>query len=186
MIAIGPLVSQTIQAPSQAANQLLSLRLPREGVWTAFALVQVLNTLVFTFQVMVTPLPGELARFISPLEHLIANSVLQLTLTASLTAIGRWMNGQGGFVDMLSCQVWINFVQVLALLGLIVLTFLSPALAGILGYALAIFALYVSAHFISQVHKLGSAWRGFGVLVLALLAVIVAIAFMGRAFLPGT
>ncbi|MBT8152391.1 hypothetical protein KMP13_00455 [Epibacterium ulvae] len=186
MIAFGPLVTQTVQAPAQAASQLLALRIPREGVWTAFALVQVLNALVFTLQTIVTPLPSELMQFISPLQHLIANSVLQLTLTASITAIGRWMNGQGGFLAVLSCQVWINFVQILALVGLIFLTIVTPFLAGILGYALAIFALYVSAQFISQVHQLGSAWRGFGVLVLALLTVVAAIAFVGRAFLPGT
>lgn len=184
MIAIGPLVGQTIQTPEQAAKQFLALDLPREAIWVGFALVQILNTLNFVLRAIVTPLPSEFEWMVSPVEHLIMNSVLQFGLAVSVTFAGRWLNGRGGFLPVLSCQVWINFVQLIAMAGLTVVAVATPTLANILDYVVAIFAIYISLHFINQVHQLGSLWRSFGVFLLSGVVMAVAIALVGQSLLP--
>lgn len=185
MIALGPLVSQTIQEPAKAANRIMSLPLTREITWTGFALMLVLNTIVFQLQILLSPLPEGLVAYASPPRHLIFNTIVQLSVAVAITGVGRWMNGQGNFLMVLAILSWIGFVQTLAMFPVIVVGVVSSALSDLMSLTVQIGALYVLLHFINQVHQLGSLWRAFGVLIMSGVAISLAFIFLFNSILTG-
>ncbi|MQY41486.1 hypothetical protein GG681_02440 [Epibacterium sp. SM1969] len=183
----GDLIWKTVLNPAEAAAEISAIQPNREVLWTGFALVQVLGTALFALQSLLFPQQMQfLTVNVTPVNHLVANTLIILVFACAATICGRFLNGIGTFSTVLACLTWVNFVQVFALAALIVVSLVSPALSGTLGIGVSLYALFVSLHFINAAHKLGSLWRALGVMVLSALAIIVAISIFGQSFMPNT
>ena len=66
-IMLTDLVILSLRNPRQAAEQIIGWRLDRETLWTALALAAAVNTMIFSFSIMLQPTPGMPAFFTSPL-----------------------------------------------------------------------------------------------------------------------
>ncbi len=167
MIDLRRLTTLTLTEPAEACRSLLGLQLSAQTIWTGFVLVQVLYTIVFLLQAMVLPTVDPLFGAVPPFTMLLSSVALQLSFAGSTTLCGRWMHGQGTFLQVLVCMSWLQFLQVAAHGALTVLSFAIAGIADLLSIVVALFAFYLSLHFVNEVHKLGSLWRAFGVTMLA-------------------
>ncbi|SCZ57958.1 Yip1 domain-containing protein [Epibacterium ulvae] len=173
MTEFKPLVALTLKEPIEAVQQLLGQDFPKAAIWSGFLLVQVLFTMVFVVQDMVLPMPDiSMMALVSPQAHLGASILLQLAFATMITFCGRWLQGSGTFLQVLTCMAWLQFLQVIAFGILTVLMLIAPAFANLLSLGVSVFAFYLSLHFVNAVHNLGSLWRAFGVILLAGLSII--------------
>lgn len=166
------LVRQTLIAPRDAAARILLLGLPAREGWLALALMAVLNTLVYSLSIRLSP-PADPAMLgmMEPAFHapLVFAAVLfaALALTAlAFTHAGRALGGAGTLDDMLVLLAWMQALR------LVVLALLAPALAGIVVVAAALWGLYILLAFVAAAHGFDSLWRAAGVLVIAMLALV--------------
>ena len=185
MIAIRPLIGQTIQAPSQAAKFILSLPLSNEVAWTGFALVQVLSAMVSIVQSLLFALMGSTAVFYSAVEYLAANVVIQLLTVAALTGVGRWLGGIGSYVKMLIAITWVGFIQTLLGACVVFVAFLLPRLSDFLSLIVLLGAFYLLVHFIQEVHQFDSIWRAVGAFMLVIASICLVITLFLQSIMIG-
>ncbi|WP_170782405.1 Yip1 family protein [Ruegeria lacuscaerulensis] len=164
----------TVTSPADAARQLLTLRPGREALWLAFFLAVVLNGLsqVAVQQLVMVP-EGDLAAPSQPvfLGLLQSASILLYSIVAFLL-IGRFLGGVASFEDVMTLMVWLQFLQVAALLVTLMIAMALPFLMVIFVLASFIVSLYITLHFINEAHKFGSILKSFWVIMLsAVLAV---------------
>ncbi|MBJ6370627.1 Yip1 family protein [Sedimentitalea arenosa] len=169
----------SIKDPATAARILLSVPIPREALWTALALVAVLNALLFTLSNILVPAPTPMPGMFSvPLVYcvLVAGGLV-LTIYALFWA-GRAMGGQGTLESVMIVIVWLQALRVVAQMGVLLLLVTVPSLSVLLVFAVSLYGLYMLLHFIDQAHKFKSLGRSAGVLIAALLAIVLGLSLL--------
>ena len=68
--------------------------------------------------------------------------------------------------------VWVQYLQIAALLGVLILSLTIPFLMAVLLLATAILSLYITLHFLNEAHQFGSLWKSFGVVLLSALVAV--------------
>ncbi|TLP64240.1 hypothetical protein FEE96_10660 [Parasedimentitalea maritima] len=178
-IQLQPLVMLTLTAPGQAAGNILTLKWPRQVLWTGLILAIALNAIVYSFQELVFPLPSDLGLpKLSPLTYFGVMLAIQVVFVFALFVMGRWLGGQGSLEDLLVLVVWLQLLQVALQIIMTLLFLVAPLLAGLLNLAATLFGLYIFANFINEAHRLGSLWRAFGVLLMASIAIALVLSFI--------
>lgn len=167
------LVITSIKDPASAARSLMALQLPSQALWTALALVAVLNTALFTLSNLLMPGPSPLpAVFSSPMVYF-SIVMVGLTLTTyALYWVGRWFNGKGSVADIMVLIVWLQLLRVLAQAAVLVLVMTLPFLAMLVVFAVTLIGVYMLVHFVDQAHRFGSVGRSAMVLIASLLAIV--------------
>jgi len=178
IMQLQPLLAMTLTAPAQAARIILSIRWPKQALWTGLMLVIALNALIYSLHELLFPLPSDvLYPHFSPLSYFAVMLTLQVVFIYALFATGRWLGGQGNVDDLLALVVWLQLLQVAWQMALTLLFLVAPIMAGLLNLAASLFGFYIFVHFINQAHQLGSIWRAFGVLLMAIIAIALALSF---------
>ncbi|MEX0307872.1 MAG: YIP1 family protein, partial [Ruegeria sp.] len=86
--------------------------------------------------------------------------------------VGRFLGGTGRFEDLMILTIWLQFLQIAALVATLALSLIAVAFMAPLILATAIYSLYITLHFLNEAHRFGSLGKSFGVILLsALLAV---------------
>jgi hypothetical protein len=172
------LVRQTLVAPRDAAARLLSLGLPAREGWLALAVMAVLNTLVYSLSLRLSPptdpaMMGMMAgAFNAPLIFAIF-LFGALALTALVfTHAGRALGGVGTVGGMLVLLAWMQALRLMVQLGLLVLALIAPPLAGIVVIVAGLWGLYILMAFMAELHGFDSLWRAAGVIIIALVALV--------------
>ncbi|MEX0307628.1 MAG: Yip1 family protein [Ruegeria sp.] len=174
------MVVLTVSNPSEAARQLLALKLSREALWVALALAVVLNAFLHVLSNTLFPFPD------SDLQELTDSLVVYLAIVggglvisiAAFYQVGRKMGGTGSFNDIMTVMIWLQFLRVLAQALTMVLLMVMPVLVAILAIGAFLLGLYITVHFIDQAHRFGSPLKALGVLVLSALAIAVIISVL--------
>ncbi|KUF11462.1 hypothetical protein AVJ23_06765 [Pseudoponticoccus marisrubri] len=171
------LAVQTVVAPRDVARLLLSIRPGREALATAFALVVVLNALVFQGSRLLMP---------GPVPPLLGNPVSFLVLqggTLALTALAltwtaRLFDGRGRFEEVALLLIWMQGLRVLVQAALMLIL---PLSAGLGTLALAVgtaVGVWILLNFLDEVHGLGSLFKAALVLMLGVIAMAFALSVL--------
>ena len=90
--------------------------------------------------------------------------------------------GEGRFEDALLLTIWIEVVLLVVQLGQVVLSFVSPQLAGIVGLAAIVLFLWLTVRFTKTLHGFDSAFKVFLGLIGTAFVVGFALSFLAAAF----
>ncbi|MDU8911019.1 YIP1 family protein [Aestuariicoccus sp. MJ-SS9] len=158
---------QTVVAPQDVARLLLSLRLTHEALLLAFATVVVLNALLFSLSVQMSPTA-------SPLQPILGSPVIfMLSLGGSLAIValaitwtGRALGGAGRIETVGLLLIWLQALRMLVQVAMLVLIPLSPQLGAFLAFAAAIAGVWILVNFIEVAHEFGSLFKSALVLLL--------------------
>ncbi|SMX50109.1 YIP1 family protein [Maliponia aquimaris] len=160
---------QSVTAPREVAALLLSIRPSREALWTAFALVVVLNALVFSISVALTPGAAPML-LSSPAVFLVLQAVALAGSILAFTGIGRLMGGRGHIEEIALLMIWMQGLRVLVQAVVILLAPLSAMLAGVAIMLSTALGVWIAVNFLDEAHDLGGPLRALAVLVLGVLA----------------
>lgn len=163
----------SIRDPSQAARVLLSTPAPREAMWTALALVAVLNALLFSVSNLLVPGPTPLpVIFNTPIIYcfLVAGGLI-LTIYA-LFWVGRAMGGKGAVDDIMRTILWLQVLRIIVQTGALVLLMTLPSLSVVLVLGASLYGIFILLHFINQAHQLDSLVKSAGVLIAAMVVMV--------------
>lgn len=179
-VHLGELALFTLKNPQDAAKQILSWRFDRGTLWTALALVAVINTLIFTLSNILVPVQSPLGpAFDNPVIFLfVVAGGLVLTVSA-LFWTGRMLGAQDArFDDLLTLMIWLQALRAVAQAAVLVLMLVSPALAMLLVMAAGIAALWLLVNFVNVALKLDSMMRAVMVLIASTLAVVLGLSVL--------
>ncbi|MGP6088882.1 YIP1 family protein [Antarctobacter jejuensis] len=171
------LALQSVTNPREVAALLLSIRPNREALLTAFGLVVVVNTLVFSSSVLLAP--GTVPAFLaSPMVFLAMQAVVLAGSILGFTGVGRIMGGRGRLEEVALLMIWMQGLRVLVQIALLILTPLSPGLAGLATMAATALGVWILINFLNEVHELGSLIKAVAVMILGVLAMAFALSLL--------
>lgn len=177
--AFFPLVEMTLRTPRDAAAQIINWQLGRDVLWTALALVAVLNTFVIILLIQVAqpdmPMPSY---FSAPLALYVLLAGLLVVYVHAIYWAGLAIGGQGALADVLALVVWLQILRALAQVGVLVLTILVPQLALLLSLVIAFWGLWILLSFISTSLNLPSLGHAIAVLIIGAVGLVVGLGFL--------
>lgn len=182
----------TVSNPREGAETVLSLGLPRQALWLAFALVVVLSMLLGDLLYMLADLPQDGAMTgplgASPLVMGLMQGAFLFLMAHAVTHVGHLFGGTGRFDEALALIVWLQFiflcVQVLQLAAVLVI----PPMAGLITMLAVGLFFWLLVNFIATLHgftSLGMVFvmtilSGFTILfVLSLILTLLGVTFEG-------
>ena len=177
-IMLTELVILSLRNPRQAAEQIIGWRLDRETLWTALALAAAVNTMIFSFSIMLQPTPGMPAFFTSPLAMFVLLAGVLVITTHGLYWTGRAIGGQGDLGDMLALVVFLQVLRILAQLVIFDLMFVAPGISVIFSLATGIVGLWILVNFIAAAFRFPTLGRAFGTLLIAMLMIVLGLSFL--------
>lgn len=179
----------TVRDPAAAARAVLGLGLPARALWTALALLAVLNALLFAVMVAAAPeASAPIFALVTPFWFLIVVGAMLVGAVWSITMVGRWMGGVGQLKEVLALTVWLMSLRIAVLTVSIFLTLVFPVLALLLMLVAFVLGFWIAVNFVDAAHGFGSTGRSvavlFGAMALTFIVVtlglsIVAAPFMG-------
>ncbi|GAA6175279.1 YIP1 family protein [Sulfitobacter pacificus] len=184
--ALIPLVQTSLRNPRGAARLIMAMRLGREALWTALALVAVINSFLVLLIVHTSatpiPLPGY---FEKPLTLFVLIAGLLVVYIHAMYWAGLAVGGKGDLMDVLAVVVWFQVLRAIAQAAIVVMSLAIPPLGGLLSLVVAVWGLWIFLSFLAEALGLKSVWHAVAVLCVAfvgiVLGVVVLIAMFGGA-----
>jgi len=173
------LVLDSLKTPKEAAEQVLSWRLPPEFLWQALALVAIINAILSALSNYVVPVPDPLSGLM--LSPAIFAMVVAFGLIATnyvLSWIGRLIGGTGSFYDMMSLLVWLQVLRALAQVILLVLLVTMPVVATLFVLFVSIATLWIFINFVQIGLGLRSIGQAIAVVISAAAGVILGLSML--------
>lgn len=183
---------QTVPEPRKVARDLFDLNLPREVLWTALALVVVVNAALGVLAGLLYPLdPAQMGTILSsPVLLGVIEAVFMFGMAWGIYAIGRMFGGQGDLSEAIITVVWMEFIFLMLQALTLVLTYFAPGLAAILMTASVALFFWVLSHFTAESHGFGSTGLVFasilGFMILAVIALSFILVILGVEPVPMT
>ncbi|MGH1413092.1 MAG: YIP1 family protein [Pelagimonas sp.] len=171
------LVLRSITEPRLVARWLLGLKLSREALLICFALVVVLNTLLFGVAVLMdpAPLPWFLAQ--PSVYGILQAGSLVATIFAFLWG-GRLFSGTAQVADIAILVIWMQTLRVLVQVVLLVLMPVSAFIGGLAVSLSSVIGFWILLHFIDEAHGFGSLLKALGTIVFGLMGMAFAISIL--------
>ncbi len=177
--ALVPLIQQSLKAPRDAAETVIGMQLGRDVLWTALALVAVINTFLILIIIEVSgptvPLPGYFNR---PLALFILIAGLTVVYVHAMYWSGLAIGGQGNLMDVLALVVWFQILRALAQGLVILVSLLIPSLGALLSLAVAIWGFWIFLNFLATALHLNSPWHAIAVLVVAFVGLVLGLGIL--------
>lgn len=171
----------TVMDPRAAARNLMAMNLPDAPRWMLLGLVVCASALLthLGFNLLPTDETQFMADAIAnPLRTAIMQGIFLLLTIAVVYGVGRWRGGKGSFSDALLLIGWLQFVLLCLQAAQVVALLVIPPVAEILGVLGLGLSFWLLTQFITELHGFKSAWRVFGVVMMALVAAAFAIAMV--------
>lgn len=173
------LAINTVTAPRDVARLLLAMNLPRQVLWIAFALVIVLNTLMFSLSLIVMP-PQDV---ISPVlgSPAVFGVMLALSVGALIVAVtlcGRPLGGPARFEDIAVLVIWLQALRVVVQGVVLLLGPVSLFLSGVVISAASVVGLWIFVNFIDVAHEMGNLLRAGLILLLAVVGMMLGLSLI--------
>ncbi|PTX55850.1 Yip1-like protein [Litoreibacter ponti] len=153
------LVLETLRSPRETAARVLEFQIDRSSLWLALMLVSIVS--VLGSQLTLAFVPDEMVNSQSPLPQ--SPIVLALVIWGLLVVtvfsthyIGRAFDGAGTLDKALLATVWLQFVMLVVQVGQLALFVISPLLAVLIGYLVALYVFYVFLNFVLVMHDFKS------------------------------
>lgn len=173
------LAFNTVRAPREVARLLLAMTLPREALWLTFALVIVLNTLMFSASLMMVP-EGEAfaAVFVSPWVFAAMLAASVGALIVAVTLCGRPLGGRASFADIAILVIWLQALRFVLQVLMAVIGPISLFASGLLVSAGSVLGIWIFVNFIDEAHQTGGLLRAGLVLLLAVVGMVLALSLI--------
>ena len=178
LIRLGPLLRlarDTVANPREGASEILSLGLPRQALWLAFALVIVLSMLLGELVYLLAgpdSATAEMPIMASPVVMGFLQAGFLFLMVHAITHVGRIFGGTGHFDEALALVVWLQFificVQVVQLAAMVIL----PPLAGLITLLAVGLFLWLLVNFIATLHGFTSLGMVFVMTILSAFAIL--------------
>ncbi|MEL6468003.1 MAG: YIP1 family protein [Pseudomonadota bacterium] len=177
MTGLSDLAVETLRDPKAASQRIINLNLDRQTLYFALFAVAAVNAILASGPVVLlsgsidptlraaVPLVGLLERPIA-LFAVVAGGLL--VMVHGLVWAGRALGGHGEFSDMLALLTWLQALRAAAQALILLLSFIVPAIAGLVALGVAILAFWLLLHFISAALRFNSLFRAFGLLLVVL------------------
>lgn len=177
-ILLQDLVIETLRAPREAAGRLIGLGLPREWLWMALALMCVLNAIVYSVSLQMSPPSSDVSGIVPPafqspiLFTIFLFGALAITVFV-LQWIGQSMGGGASLGDILVLLTWLQVLRLIFQVAVLIVSVVSLSLSALLVLGGSIYAIYILAAFIDRAHGFDNLLKALGVMVLAMVAIAV-------------
>ncbi len=163
------LALQSVTNPREVAALLLSIRPSREAIWTGFALVVVLNGLIFSTSLLLAP--GAAPAFMAnPVSFIMLQAATLAGTILAFTGVGRLLGGRARLEEMALLMIWMQGLRILVQAALLVIAPISALLAGVLTMGATAVGVWIAVNFIDEAHELNGLLRALAVLILGVLA----------------
>ncbi len=166
-LGLKDMVIESVTRPRDGAARILAMPLSREAVGTGFALVAVVNTILYSLSIMLfEATTGMMTGMNVPALYLALLSAAMLVGALAISWIGRAMGGRATVMQILPLVVWLQALRALAQLGLIGAMLIAPGLANALSVGIGLFGLWLMANFLDVAQGWKSLGKSFLVMVL--------------------
>lgn len=167
---------RTITNPREGAEEILALGIPRAALWPLLALVVVIST--FIVQVIniigsmqgAEPAPGIYGQ---PLALGSIEFVILAVAAFAIYRVGRGFGGKGTLEESVLLVAWMQFVMILLQVAQLVLMFLMPFLAQLVGMASIVLFFWLMTNFIAVVHGFRSLAQVFLMMIVVAFGLII-------------
>ncbi len=177
--ALKALALETIQSPRTAADKIMALPLNRDVLWTGLFLVAAVNSIVYSFSLLLHD-TSALPQFLTnPLIFFVIVSGVLVMSVHAFYWMGRFAGGTGDLGDLLALMIWLQALRAVAQFVLLILTLLSPVLAQLFSLVVGALGLWITVNFITQALHLRSLLHGLGVLVVAAVGLVFGLLLLG-------
>lgn len=169
----------SLTAPKEVARLLLAMNLPNQVLWLCFALVIVLNTLLFAVSLMVTPagdLIGAMLGTPAVFGAMLAASVAGLIV--AVTLCGRPFGGRATFQEIGILVIWLQALRVLLQALVVVVGPVSVFLSGLVVSAGSVVGIWIFVNFIDVAHEVGSLFKSALILLLAVVGMMLGLSMI--------
>ena len=154
------------------AQKAIDLNLPREALWTALALVAVLNVVLLAALQMLSPAPiafEEQAFSLSPFAYVAIVGIFLALFVMGTLYTGNFMGGTGTLAGTLTIIVWFQAISLTLEAIQLVLVLLSPAIASIFGMLSLGALIWCFVNFINVLHSFNNLGKSIVTVILALI-----------------
>lgn len=166
------MVWASVTEPAEMAGKVLTLRFPREALWTALVLAAVLHVLSLGLLQLVSPQTAALQEqivILSPFAYFVLMGTFLTFLIFMLVHAGRMMGGIGTIESALALLVWLQAVSLTLEAIQILLMLLSPFVAGVFSLLSVGAIVWVFVNLINVLHGFGNLGKAIVVMAMALI-----------------
>ena len=181
---LGPLVWASLTRPAEAARTVLDIRLPRDVLWTALALVAILGVLgTYALAGLVgadpaAPPEPALPFAFTPVTLAMTAFALMVAMVFVLHLAGQSLGGQGSFPETLTTVAWTQGVFLVLDTAVIGVFVLAPPLGALLRLVALGLMLWSFLHFTAVLHRFPTLGRAALCLGLAVGGVLLGLALI--------
>ena len=179
LLSLGPLLRlarDTVANPREGAETILSLGLPRQALWLAFALVIVLSMMLGDILYILADIPqdGPLTGpiYSAPVVMGLLQAAFLVLMTHAMTYIGRFFGGTGQFEEALALVVWLQFIFICVQVVQLVAVLIVPPVAGLISILAMGLFFWLLINFIATLHGFASLGKVFGMTLLSAFAIL--------------
>ncbi len=175
------LVIDSVARPRDAARGVIGLGVPQNVVLMAAVAVTCVGMVLAWAMAMVGPGVADgvaAAIFGNPILSAVAEFAGMLIMAALTARVGRALGGTGGFWDALTLIVWLNAVMLIVQFAQFILLVVAPPVAGMVGLATLLWATWVFANFVAELHGFRNALMVLGGVILTAIVVLFAVSVL--------
>ena len=166
------LMRETFRNPRGAAAMLAGLNLPGRTAWMALAASLAISVLVTEPMFRLAP-PDTFGEPIAPLMRFLVTIPFTGALVWAIWKIASIMGGTADLAQVIVVFSWLELLLSLGLLAMLVLLFVLPPLAGLLGLGAIMAWIWLQSVFFAQIFGFATPAKAFAVVVMAWVAVYV-------------
>ncbi|PJI92005.1 Yip1-like protein [Yoonia maricola] len=169
----------SIMEPSDSARKVINMDVPRDALWTALALVAVLNVILVVLLQLISPIPvafEDRAIAFSPFGFTVIMGTFLVLFVFGTFYAGKMLGGVGTLTASLAIVVWFQSVSLTLEAIQLVLMLISPAIASIFGLLSFGALIWCFLNFVNILHAFNNLGKAF---------VAILLAFVGTAIIAG-
>jgi hypothetical protein len=161
----------SIMEPSEMARKVLGMSFPRDALWTALALIAVLNVILLATLQILSPAPivfeGQ-AMTLSPFAYAMIIGIFLVLFVMGTYYAGKIMGGTGTLIASLTIIVWFQSISLTLEAIQLVLVLISPPIASIFGLLSVGALVWCFVNFVNILHGFESLGKSAIAIFLAL------------------
>jgi hypothetical protein len=169
----------SIVEPSDSARKVIAMDLPREALWTALALVAVLNVILIAATQILSPVHGAMqqqAFALSPFGLAAIIGIFFVLFVFGTFYAGQMMGGSGTLAGSLAIIVWFQSISLTLEAIQLLLVLVSPMIAALYGLLSMGALIWCFMNFVNVLHDFKNLGKALAVIFFAL---------VGTAFIAG-
>ncbi len=163
----------SLTEPAEMAGKVIAMRPDPAAMWTAVALMAILNVLFLAFMQFLSPVPVAMQQEAIQLPPFALTALIWMLLVLwilTTSYIGRLLGGQGDLHSTLTLMVWFHCVNLTLEAGQLLLMIISPYLAALASVIMFGALIWCIMNFINVLHGFENLLKSVVTLALSVFA----------------